>query len=71
MFKKLYRELSIKGWKYHVLEQYKDTSIVLKGISMDPNGVHEVMQIKEIADNFYFQTRWDGENVQIFRHAER
>ena len=71
MFKKLYRELSGKGWKYHVLEQYKDNQIVLRGISMDPDGVHEVMKVKEIADHFFFHTRWDGQNIQILRHGER
>ena len=71
MFKKLYDELSKTEWKYHILQNFNESAIEFKGISLDPNGVSEVMRIKEVVDNFFFHTRWDGENILIQRSMER
>lgn len=67
MFKTLHEELSKIAWKYHKLEPVEGEHLVLKALSLDPNGVDEVMRIKEIADRFFFQMYWDGENIMIAR----
>ena len=67
MFQKLYYELSEMGWKYHMLENVDDDGIRFRAISLEPNGVNEVIRIKEIADRFRFHMKWDGENIRIVR----
>lgn len=70
MFKKLHDELSKIDWKYHVLQKLEGEFIELKALSLDPEGVLEVMRVKEIADQLKFQTNWDGQNIRISLKGE-
>lgn len=65
MFYKLHDELAKTEWKYHKLENVEGEGIVFKAISMDPDGVNEVMRIKAIADRYLYHLKWDGENIEI------
>jgi hypothetical protein len=51
--------------KYHELGEISDGTILLVAKSLDPEGVMEVMRIKELADSFSLTTKWDGQNIQI------
>jgi len=65
MFRELYEELAGNEWRFHRLHALEENAIALSGISLDPLGVAEVMQIKEIADRYRLHTVWDGENIRI------
>lgn len=65
MFGELYDELSKMQWKYHLLQSPEEGHISLTAVSMDPNGIQEVMMIKEVADKYRFHTTWDGSNIKI------
>jgi len=70
MLEKLYDALSKIDWKYHVLDKPDGDKIMMKGISMDPQGIIEVMHIKELADEYRFNAKWDGQNVRIMLMEE-
>ena len=67
MLHKLYNELSRVVWKYHRLEMKEGDEITLKAISLDPDGISEVMRIKEIVDRYFLYMNWDGEDIRIVR----
>ncbi|MEJ2467694.1 MAG: hypothetical protein P8Y65_07930 [Campylobacterales bacterium] len=69
MFKKLHAELSKIDWKYHALKKLEGDFIELKALSLDPEGVLEVMRVKEIADQLLFHTNWDGHDIKIMRRG--
>jgi hypothetical protein len=70
MIQELYAKLSTINWHYHALQEPTSGTIVLKAISMDPQGVLEVMRIRELADEFRLHTKWDGQDIQIGRKEE-
>jgi len=65
MLTQLYNELSAIDWQYHALEAPVSSAIVLKAISMDPQGVLEVMRIREIAEEHQMHAKWDGRDILI------
>lgn len=70
MFHNLYNELSGMELKYHKLGKQSDEKIVVRGISLDPRGVDEVMMIKSMADRVNLFTKWDGQNITIVKEIE-
>ncbi|MHC3995449.1 hypothetical protein ACXWTF_11525 [Thiomicrolovo sp. ZZH C-3] len=70
MIQELYQKLSAIEWNYHVLQAPDRGVIILKAISMDPQGVLEVMRIREIAEEFRLYTKWDGQDIMIGRREE-
>jgi len=66
MLTQLYDELSAIDWQYHALEAPAMAgAIVLKAVSMDPQGVLEVMRIREIAEEHHMHAKWDGRDIMI------
>ena len=65
MINSLHNKLRDLELKYHELGETSDGTILLTAKSLDPEGVMEVMRIKELADSFNLTTKWDGQNIQI------
>ncbi|UFS61710.1 hypothetical protein LOH54_08540 [Sulfurimonas sp. HSL-3221] len=57
-------------WNYHVLQKPESGVITMRATSMDPQGVLEVMRIREIAEEFRLYTKWDGQDIVIGRKEE-
>lgn len=70
MFQELYEELSKIEWKFHLLQNMENGVILLTPVSLDPNGIQEVMLIKEVADRYRFHTLWDGEKITIVEEQQ-
>lgn len=63
----LYSELSKVNMQYHTLAPLGKGCIKVMAKVMDPEGIVEVMRIKELADKYKLMARWDGKDVLISR----
>ncbi|WP_345969351.1 MULTISPECIES: hypothetical protein [Sulfurimonas] len=70
MIQELYNKLSAMDWTYHALQKPESGVITMRATSMDPQGVLEVMRIREIAEEFRLYTKWDGQDIVIGRKEE-
>ena len=66
--KNILTELERLTFQYHEMGSIENDKIILKGISLDPNGIEEAMKIKEMADKYNLHTLWDGQDIEILRH---
>jgi len=64
----LHSVLSELGLQHHELGSVgNDGSILLVAKTHDPEGITEVMRIKNLADKFNMNVKWDGHNIEIRR----
>lgn len=70
MLRNLYNELSKMDLRYHALGELREDRIFLSATAIIPEGVDEVIRIKNLADTYNFCTLWDGHNIEITYCAE-
>jgi hypothetical protein len=67
MINGFYNKLLSIELEFHEIASSDSESIVLHAKSLDAEGIFEVMRIKELADKFRLQTKWDGQDIEITR----
>jgi hypothetical protein len=67
MIKSFYQKLLSLELEFHEIAAANGSSVVLHAKSLDADGILEVMRIKELADKFRLQTKWDGQDIEITR----
>jgi hypothetical protein len=67
MIKSFYQKLLNLELEFHEIAAVNGSSIVLHAKTLDADGVFEVMRIKELADKFRLQTKWNGQDIEITR----
>ncbi len=65
MLQNLYNELARINFKHHRLSPYREDMIYIAASSLAPEGIEEVMRIKEIADRHKHDACWDGKDIKI------
>ncbi|MDX1294692.1 MAG: hypothetical protein R3302_00395 [Sulfurimonadaceae bacterium] len=65
MLHNFYYRVSKIPLKYHQLTPYEEHRVLIRGKSLHPYGVDEVMRIKYLADMFELQTHWDGRDITV------
>lgn len=66
----LYQALANFELKFHELMPLDDNTVTLLGKSLAPEGIDEVMKVKDIADRLNLVTSWDGQHIEIKRHKK-
>lgn len=64
-----YEELQGISLKYHEVCVLENSGIVVEAVSMDPSGIDEIMQIKQLADTYRLVSSWDGNDLIVTKEV--